>query len=81
MKNIKRPLAVIAALSLTASMAVTAFAASTPKADGQNKNNWCWATAAKVVGENNGGAWHSSDAVVLTNTDGLHSTKALPTMA
>lgn len=45
-----------------------------PKSDGQNKHSWCWATAAVIVAENNGGATLSHTAQVLTNKDRLHKT-------
>lgn len=69
----KRIISILLSLLITVSLTVTAFAATTPKANGQNKNNWCWATAAKMVAENNGGAALSSTAQVLSNTGGLHS--------
>ncbi|MFV0496859.1 MAG: hypothetical protein ACK5L0_01640 [Candidatus Fimivivens sp.] len=74
MKNtVKRSIISLVAILMTCCLSITAFAATIPKANGQNKNNWCWATAAKMVAEKNGGAALSSTAQVLTNTGGLHS--------
>lgn len=75
MKHLRKFLAINGAICLTFSLAVTAYAATarTPKANGQNKNLWCWATSAKVVAEHNGGSWIDDSPVVLTNTSGLHS--------
>ena len=79
MKHLKRILAANAALCMAAAMAVTSYAAArAPKADGQNKNMWCWATSAKIVAENNGGSWIDDTATVLSNTAGLHSYGGVP---
>ena len=79
MKHLKRILAANAALCMAAAMAVTSYAAvRAPKADGQNKNMWCWATSAKIVAENNGGSWIDDTATVLSNTAGLHSYGGVP---
>lgn len=44
------------------------------KETGQNKEHWCWATAAKMVGEHNGGSGALNTGMeTLTYTDGLHS--------
>lgn len=80
MSKIKQILAIFSVLCLLASFSITCFAATarTPKANGQNKSLWCWATAAKVVGEHNGGSWISTTPVVLSNTTGLHSYGGTP---
>ena len=61
-------------------MVITCFSATVriPKANGQNKKNWCWATSAKIVAEHNGGSWISTDPVVLDHTDNLHSYGGTP---
>lgn len=80
MKYIRACLALIAAVCLAASMVITCFSATVriPKANGQNKKNWCWATSAKIVAEHNGGSWISTDPVVLDHTDNLHSYGGTP---
>lgn len=79
MKHLKKILAANAAICMAAAMAVTSFAATrAPKADGQNKNHWCWATSAKIVAEHNGGSWIDDSATVLSNTSGLHSYGGVP---
>ena len=77
---IRACLALIAAVCLAASMVITCFSATVriPKANGQNKKNWCWATSAKIVAEHNGGSWISTDPVVLDHTDNLHSYGGTP---
>lgn len=66
----------IAAGFLTAAvMATTSMTASAdrlPQAYGQNKDTWCWAAAAKMVGENNGGKGLSIDPVIPTDKNNLH---------
>lgn len=63
-------LAAFAAMSI----GVTAFAATTirnPDPDGQNKKFWCWAAAAKMVAEHNGGVNTAIDRnpQILTDTN------------
>lgn len=46
-----------------------------PDPDAQNKKNWCWAAAAKMVATHNGGGLKSAintNPQTLTNTVGLH---------
>ena len=66
-----------ALLILTGSHGVV-LAARTPKARGQNKSSWCWATSAKIVGEHNGGSWISTTPIALDYTDGLHYFNGVP---
>lgn len=75
MKRFRRILAIGCVLCIIVTSTVICLAATVraPKPDGQNKNLWCWATAAKLVAENNGGAWIDSTAAVLSDTNGLHS--------
>ena len=76
MKFIKKSLLIISFCCLLLSLSLTCYALVTPvtpKAYGQNKTLWCWATAAKIVGEHNGVEWINTNPVVLSNTDGLHS--------
>ena len=79
MKIVKKVqvLMLTALLILTGSHGVV-LAARTPKVRGQNKNSWCWATSAKIVGEHNGGSWISTTPIVLDYTDGLHYYKGVP---
>ena len=81
-KRIKHFLIIFVALTLAIVFSGTSLAAVTavrePQANGQNKNNWCWATAAKIVAEHNKGTNLSSAAQVLTNQDGLHSNGNVP---
>jgi|GEM_PF-2629009 len=45
-----------------------------PNPNGQNKSNWCWAAAAKMVGEHNGGSGAlNTGASRLAHEDGLYS--------
>lgn len=73
-KKTKRMLAALIMVLVMALFCITAFANATvaPKENGQNKILWCWATAAKIVAEHNGGEHLSHSAEVLTNTDGIH---------
>ena len=75
MKRFRRILAIGCVLCIIVTSTVICLAATVraPKPDGQNKKLWCWATAAKLVAENNGGAWIDSTAAVLSDTNGLHS--------
>lgn len=75
MKRFRRILAIGCVLCIIVTSTVICLAATVraPKPDGQNKSLWCWATAAKLVAENNGGAWIDSTAAVLSDTNGLHS--------
>lgn len=70
MKRFRRILAIGCVLCIIVTSTVICLAATVraPKPDGQNKNLWCWATAAKLVAENNGGAWIDSTAAVLSDT-------------
>jgi len=55
--------------------AITAFS---PNAAGQNKNNWCWAAASKLVGVHNDVSGLPTGAAVLTDVGGLHSWNSTP---
>ena len=58
---------------------VIIYVSRPPRAFGQNKTLWCWAAAAKMVGEHNGGSGAlNTGAVVLTNTDNLQSFQGVP---
>lgn len=82
MKILKRSFVALLLLSLIltgVSTTVLGAAVRAPQTKGQNKSNWCWATAAKRVGVHNGGNNLGSDtAVVATNTQGLHSWNGVP---
>lgn len=42
-----------------------------PNPNAQNKTNWCWVAAAKMVGEHNGGSGSlNTGATLLSNTEG-----------
>ncbi len=56
--------------SCTANVYVTRL----PSPDAQNKDKWCWAACAKMVGEHNGGSGALGiGASLLTYSDGLHT--------
>lgn len=59
----------------SAGRAITSFS---PNAAGQNKDHWCWAAAAKIVGVHNDVSGLPTGAVVLTDTGGLHSWNNTP---
>lgn len=71
----KRIFSGIVAVLVASAMCMNAFAARAPQEYGQNKNNWCWAAASKIVAENNGGENPSisRSAQVLTNIQGVHN--------
>ncbi|MCL1806876.1 MAG: hypothetical protein FWG31_04155 [Oscillospiraceae bacterium] len=88
MKKLTKPFAMnrlkMLALSLlllfaTSILSPIALAAWTPNRDGQNKTNWCWAAASKMVGVHNGGAGAlNTGETVLANTSGLHTFNGNP---
>jgi hypothetical protein len=57
------------------STAFTVSVVTLPHPDAQNKSQWCWAAAAKMVGENNSGgsgALNTGIAILVTES-GIHS--------
>lgn len=69
----KRIITTAVALLAASAMSLTAFAERTPNPDGQNKDKWCWAAAAKMVAKHNSGLDISTNPQNLDNADGLHS--------
>ncbi len=50
------------------------YISSLPDPDAQNKTGWCWAAAAKMVGEHNGGSGSLDTGVaILDDSDDKHS--------